>query len=94
MSGEVAVDEDGSVSRMIGLLCRRVDVREGGQQQAQHERDGANNRGGRTHDVSIARVSQIVNQLRVWAGFIRGRVGSTKTHFFILPRFIGLGDSR
>ena len=62
MSGEMAVDEGGSVPRMIGRRCRRVDMREGGQQQAQHERDGRNNRGGRTHDVSIARASQMVNR--------------------------------
>ena len=62
MSGEMAVDEGGSVPRMIGRRCRRVDMREGGQQQAQHERNSANNRGGRTHDVSIARASQMVNR--------------------------------
>ena len=62
MSGEVAVDEDGSVPWMIVLRCRRVDMREGGQQQAQHERDSANNHGGRTHHVSIARASQMVNR--------------------------------
>src|SRR5882724_2660013 len=66
MSREVAVDEGGYVPRMVGLMCRRVDMRERGQQEGQHEREGRNNRGGRTHDVSIARASKMVNLLCVW----------------------------
>ena len=75
MSIEVAVNDSGPVPRLVSFMFRRMDMSDGGQQGGQHEREDANNRGGRTHDVSIARSYLIVNQLCVWAGLTRGRVG-------------------
>ena len=63
MSIEVAVDDSGPVPRLVSFMFRRMDMSDGGQQRGQHEREGANNHGGRTHDVSIARSPLIVNQL-------------------------------
>ena len=62
MGGEVAVDNGGYVPRIASFMFRRMDMSDGGQQGGQHEREGANNRDGRTHDLSIARASQMVNR--------------------------------